>query len=111
MSNLRNLKKDVLFLAHDLSTLITVKVLIEGVEADKFNDLIAKVSAFQSSNIAQINAPAISAPKKADRKASAEQALAVKKAYAKAVKQFYKELSQKMLNDYAELADSIANVK
>lgn len=111
MSNLRNLKKDVSFLCDDLNSLISVKVLVEGADVDKFHDVIAEVANFKSSFLAKANAPAVAAPKFADRKATAEQKLAVKAAYGKAVKAAYAQINKDLLQQYADLADKIANIK
>lgn len=111
MSNLRNLKKDVSFLCNDLNSLISVKVLVEGVEVAKFNDVIAEVAAYKAEFISKANSPAVSAPKFADRKATPEQKLAVKAAYAKAVKAAYAQINNDLLQKYADLADKISNVK
>ncbi len=111
MSNLRELKKDVNFLAHDLNSIISVKVLIEGVDVAKFHEAIAKVASFKSAFLAEVNSPAVSAPKFADRKATAEQKQAVKTAYAKSVKAAYAELNKRLLESYANLAEEISNIK
>lgn len=111
MSNLRNLKKDVHFLCHDLNSLISVKVLVEGVDVAKFHDVIAEVAAYSSEFIAKANTPAVSVPKFADRKATPEQKLAVKAAYAKAVKAAYAQINNDLLQKYADLADKISNIK
>ncbi len=111
MSNLRNLKKDVSFLANDLNTLISVKVLVEGVEFAKFDEAVAKVANYKASFIEQINNPAVSAPKAADRKASQEDKVAAKAAYSKALKAAYAEINKNLLQQYADLAEEISNVK
>ncbi len=111
MSNLRGLKKDVNFLAHDLNSIISVKVLIEGVDVAKFHEAIAKVASFKSAFIAEVNSPAVSAPKAADKKATPEQKHAVKAAYAKAVKAAYAQLNKNLLDSYATLAEELSNIK
>ena len=111
MAKLRNLKKDVSFLAHDLNSIISVKVLVEGVDVAKFHEAIADVAAYKKAFLAQVNAPAVAAPKYADRKATTEQKLAVKAAYAKAVKAAYAEINKNLLQQYAELAEKISNIK
>lgn len=111
MSNLRNLKKDINFLCQDLNSLISVKVLVEGVELSKFNEVIAEVANYRSSFLAKAGAPEVSAPKYADRKATPEQKAAVKVAYAKAVKAAYAQINKDLLQQYADIAEKISNIK
>lgn len=111
MSNLRNLKKDINFLCQDLNQLISVKVLVEGVELSKFNEAITEVASYRADFLAKAKAPAISAPKFADRKATPEQKAAVKTAYAKAVKAAYAQINKSLIEQYAAIADKISNIK
>lgn len=111
MANLRNLKKDITFLSRDLNSLISVKVLIEGVDVAKFHECIAEVAAYRSGFLAKVNSPAVSAPKFADRKATPEQKHAVKVAYAKELKAAYSQISKDLLDQYAAIAEKISNIK
>lgn len=111
MSNLRNLKKDINFLCQDLNSLISVKVLVEGVELSKFDDVIVELANYRSNFLAKANDPAVSAPKFADSKATPEQKAAVKAAYAKAVKAAYAQINKDLLQQYADIAEKIANIK
>lgn len=118
---LRNLKKDVLFLAQDLTSIITVKFFLEGVDADKLQDVAAKVVNFKNEALAQIANPAINAPKplrsqfaKAKR-SNSESAIKAycdaKKAYSKEVAKAYAAFSKSLFVKYADLSEEISKVK
>ncbi len=121
---LRSLKKDVQFLAYDLSSIISVRVYIEGVEVEKVKASAVKVSEFRNAYLTKISNPALEAPKplksqlaKARRESSEERRteaikdyLAAKRAYGKGVKKAYKQLSNSMLDAYADLAEEISKV-
>lgn len=121
---LRSLKKDVQFLAYDLSSIISVRVYIEGVEVEKVKASAVKVSEFRDAFLAKIVNPALDVPKplksqlaKARREGSEERRteaiknyLAAKRAYGKGVKKAYKQISGSMLSEYADLAEEISKV-
>lgn len=118
---LRNLKKDVLFLAHDLSSIVSVRIFVEGVEPAKLKDSLAKIVEFKSNYLAQIRKSGVAAAKpsksaltKAKRENNATKIndfVAGKKAYSKAVSATCRKVSAAMLNDYAALSEEISQVK
>lgn len=119
---LRSLKKDVQFLAYDLSSIISVRVYIEGVEVEKVKASAVKVSEFRNAYLTKIVNPALDAQKplksqlaKARRESGEERRaeaikayLAAKRAYGKGLKKAYKQISDSMLSEYAGLAEEIS---
>ncbi|MBQ2322203.1 MAG: hypothetical protein II375_06565 [Bacteroidales bacterium] len=118
---LRNLKKDVLFLAQDLTSIISVKLFFEGIEAQKLDGVAAKVFAFKSEALAQINAPGVSAKKpfkseiaKAKRlnsEAAVKAYLAAKNTYSRELSKAYAAFSKNLFEKYADLSEEISKVK
>lgn len=118
---LRNLKKDVLFLAHDLSSIVSVRIFVEGVEPAKFKDSLLKILEFKKKYLVEAAKPEVAVAKpsknalaKAKRENSAAKIndfVAGKRAYSKAVNAACRKVSAAMLNDYAALSEEISQVK
>ncbi len=120
---LRNLKKEVLFLAHDLAGIVSVKLFFEDVDPEKIKEAASKVVEFKNEALAQVSNPGVKAPKplksqlrKALRLGSGKdeavkEYLEAKKAYAKEIAASYRKISKDMLEKYADLAESFSQVK
>lgn len=93
MANVRNLKKDVLYLTSDLNSIISVKVVVDGIDAPKAISFAEKVEEYCTSFVNKANHPGVDASD------------------AKAVRNAYRQIRKDMIAEYEKLADEIAQGK
>lgn len=119
---LRNLKKDVLFLAQDLASILSVKLYLTDINPEQLSEPAKKTLIFRKNALAQIAAnskksdkPLKSQLTKAQRLgAGKDEAVAqyvkAKKEHTKTMAANYRKFSAQLLEDYANLADEFSKL-